>query len=97
MSGELLLCPFCGREPDSVGRPLPPGEAARFVHYIACYCGTYSADAYKSATGGTASEAESKAAEKWNTRVYSAVNSAEVIVSQQSIGLAPDAIDAQTE
>lgn len=67
----VMPCPFCGNEPRSTGRPATAGEKygdERFVHFIACYCGGYSATAHKMGSGRTARSAERDAAAKWNTR-----------------------------
>lgn len=67
----LLPCPFCGGAPKSFGRPATEGESskhAKFVHFIACYCGGYSAAAHKMGRGETPEDAECDASKKWNTR-----------------------------
>ena len=67
----VMPCPFCGRAPKSTGRPATESEKwkdERFVHFIACYCGGYSATAHKMGSGRTAHCAERDAAAKWNTR-----------------------------
>lgn len=67
----LLPCPFCGREPKSFGRPATEGEQTtlhKFVHFIACYCGGYSACAHKFGKGETPVAAEQYAISTWNKR-----------------------------
>jgi len=66
-----LGCPFCGRSPKSVGRPTTPGEkepGRAFFHFIACYCGGYSATAHITGYGDTPNAAELHATTRWNKR-----------------------------
>jgi Lar family restriction alleviation protein len=68
---QLLPCPFCGGAPVSFGRPATDGERNkqhRYMFFIACYCGGYSATAHKMGLGETPEEAEQNAGAKWNTR-----------------------------
>ena len=70
--GLLTLgCPFCGSLPKSSGRPSTLGEkevGREFFHFIACYCGGYSATAHMTGYGATADAAELAATTKWNKR-----------------------------
>lgn len=67
----LLPCPFCGRPPTTSGRAASPAETAgreRYMHFVACSCGGFTACAYKDGCGNTPRHAERDAASKWNKR-----------------------------
>lgn len=65
---HLKPCPFCGRAPRESDRAASDLEGGRWVAFIACMCGGYSARAHQGATGVTAEEAKAVVAQKWNTR-----------------------------
>lgn len=68
MSTQLLPCPFCGREPKHTTRAGGQVDGYKFVSFLACMCGGYTAHAHHGAGADTAEEAARIVAEKWNTR-----------------------------
>jgi len=64
----LLGCPFCGRQPKVAGRESGPGDAEGYLCFISCRCGGYAARALQFGKGDDPTQAESIAAEAWNTR-----------------------------
>lgn len=65
--GELLPCPFCGREAHIVERGTGPNGPGFFCA-VSCYCGGYSAKAHQSATSNNDQMARVEAITRWNTR-----------------------------
>ena len=64
---ELLPCPFCGGAPTTTERP-DNIDGTQFFYAIVCYCGRYSASAYKMAIRKTPEIAKADAVAAWNTR-----------------------------
>lgn len=83
---DLLPCPFCGRKPRSNGRAGSTSEA-KFVHFVVCFCGGYSACAHKMGRGDTPEEAERSAIELWNSRAgYDKLEPEQVVTHMQNAG-----------
>jgi Lar family restriction alleviation protein len=60
---EFKPCPFCGGDPKINHRVSLSGESKTgFVWFATCYCGGYSATAWKMA------DSEEELAKKWNSR-----------------------------
>ena len=65
--GELLPCPFCGREAHILERVTGPNGLGFFCA-VSCYCGGYSAKAHQSATSNNDQMARVEAITRWNHR-----------------------------
>jgi hypothetical protein len=67
-AGKAVACPFCGSKPKRTTRAGSLYEDSKFVSFLSCYCGGYSARAHQSAGADTADEAERAVTKNWNTR-----------------------------
>ena len=62
-----LPCPFCGEQPQTTERP-DNIDGTQFFFALACYCGSYHANAHKMAIRKTPEQAKADAIGAWNAR-----------------------------